>query len=92
MTITSEQKIETHPFLYFLPENPRLLIVGSFPGWEQVENKETEWFYTAKRNKFWSILSAVYNTQNYLQLNLKRSFVIKRGLRLQIFFFKLKEK
>ena len=91
MTTTPEQKIETHPFVYFLPENPRLLIVGSFPGWEQVENKETEWFYTAKRNQFWSILSAVFKT-DLTTLESKKNLCSKEGIAITDIFLKIKRK
>jgi len=56
-------EIETHPFEAFIPENASTLILGSFPGKEQTQGpkNDTEWFYGAKRNQFWKILSSVYN-------------------------------
>lgn len=58
-------KIEEHPFEAFVPKNATILIVGSFPGKEQT-NKNADpdqWFYGAKRNQFWKILSAAYNLE-----------------------------
>jgi hypoxanthine-DNA glycosylase len=54
--------IETHPFEAFIPKKITCLIVGSFPGKEQTQNKpdETHWFYGAPRNQFWKILEIVY--------------------------------
>lgn len=55
-------KEEPHPFPPFVPKNPRILILGSFPGRESTQEKrEDDWYYGAKRNQFWKIISAVYN-------------------------------
>lgn len=55
-------KIETHPFKPFVPANPTVLIVGSFPGREITQQKieDGKWFYGTKRNQFWDIISGVY--------------------------------
>ncbi|HWY33813.1 MAG TPA: DNA-deoxyinosine glycosylase [Nitrosopumilaceae archaeon] len=57
--------IETHPFDPFVPDNARVLILGSFPGKEQTQTgfDSEQWFYGAKRNQFWSIISEVYNIE-----------------------------
>ena len=57
-------KIETHPFEPFIPPDIKYLIIGSFPGKGQTEvgTNSDLWFYSAKRNTFWKILEAVYNT------------------------------
>lgn len=68
MTII-DKPIEKHPFDPFIPENATTLIVGSFPGRDQTQLKEVgtgdndQWFYGAKRNLFWKIISSVYNVQ-----------------------------
>ena len=56
--------IEKHPFAPFIPDNVTTLILGSFPGREQTQTipDNEQWFYGAKRNQFWKIISAVYNT------------------------------
>jgi len=57
-------EIEQHPFEAFIPENATILILGSFPGKEQTQgniDKSKEWFYGAKRNQFWKIISSVYD-------------------------------
>ena len=58
-------EIEIHPFDPFIPENATILILGSFPGREQTQSPPNidQWFYGAKRNQFWKIISAVYNTE-----------------------------
>jgi len=57
-------EIESHPFSPFVPDNATTLILGSFPGREQtqMESDNNQWFYGAKRNQFWKIISSVYNT------------------------------
>lgn len=56
---------EINPFEAFIPQNAGILIIGSFPGREQTQgiNDEEQWFYGAKRNQFWKILSEVYQTE-----------------------------
>ena len=49
--------IETHPYGSFVPPNARYLLLGSFaakpePGYD--------WFYSTRRNQFWSILEKIY--------------------------------
>lgn len=57
--------IETHPFTPFVPKGIKYLIIGSFPGKGQADKKNSkqEWFYGAKRNTFWKIMEAVYDTE-----------------------------
>ena len=57
-------EIELHPFKPFVPDNATTLILGSFPGREQTQTNpdNDQWFYGAKRNQFWKIISEVYNT------------------------------
>ncbi len=55
--------LEEHPFEAFIPDNMKVLIIGSFPGRTQTVqpiDKEA-WFYGAPRNQFWRILEIVYN-------------------------------
>lgn len=56
---------ELHPFEPFVPLNSRILILGSFPGREQTQNKvgKDDWFYGAPRNQFWKILECAFETE-----------------------------
>jgi len=58
-------EIENHPFEPFIPDNATILMIGSFPGREQTQGNidAEQWFYGAKRNQFWKIISAVYQTE-----------------------------
>lgn len=50
---------ETLPFLYFIPRNPRILILGSFPCFNGTDYGD--WFYSGSgRNFFWPLLGEVY--------------------------------
>jgi hypoxanthine-DNA glycosylase len=53
--------IEYHPFKPFIPIEPKILILGSFPGKEQTQaDFQQKWFYGSSRNQFWKILEGVY--------------------------------
>jgi hypoxanthine-DNA glycosylase len=49
---------ETHPFGVFVPPITKYFFLGSFTG--KIEDSSYDWFYSNKRNQFWSILEAVY--------------------------------
>lgn len=80
MTI-NEKPIEEHPFKPFIPENATVLIIGSFPGREQTQTKPNieQWFYGAKRNQFWTIISTVYNV-NLLNITEKQELFKEFGI------------
>jgi len=60
--MTTTNIIEKHPYEPYVPSNASVLILGSFPGHEQTRHpNKDEWFYSAKRNKFWEILENVYS-------------------------------
>ena len=50
--------IEMHPIPPVFDENCRVLILGSFPS---VASRETAFFYGHKQNRFWRVLSAVFD-------------------------------
>lgn len=58
-------EVENNPFGSYIPKNATVLIIGSFPGREQtqVSIDNEQWFYGAKRNQFWKIISEVYQTE-----------------------------
>lgn len=54
--------IEKHPFVPFVPQNSKFLILGSFPGRESTQvSRVNDWFYCANRNQFWKIIESVYD-------------------------------
>lgn len=49
----------SHPIPPVYDENSKVLILGSFPS---VKSREQMFFYGHPRNRFWSVLAAVFNT------------------------------
>lgn len=87
------EEIETHPYKAFIPENVTAIIVGSFPG-KEVTHKvltDDEWFYGAKRNQFWKIISGVYETE-LITRKQKQQLFAKHGIGLVDLFLKIKRK
>ena len=86
-------EIEEHPFEAFIPKNATILIVGSFPGKEQT-NKNTDpdqWFYGAKRNQFWKILSSAYNIELITKED-KQNLFRKNGIGITDILLKIQRK
>ena len=85
--------IENHPFEPFIPDYATVLIVGSFPGREQTQgnNDDEQWFYGAKRNQFWKIISAVYDTDLQCKAD-KVNLFSKHGIGLTDILFKVRRK
>ncbi len=81
------QDIETHPFEPFLPENAKLLMMGSFPP------PETRWkmqfYYPNYQNDMWRIFGLIFfhNKDYFLDLANKnfqemliREFLLEKGI------------
>jgi G:T/U-mismatch repair DNA glycosylase len=86
-------EFEEHPFPPFVPDNATILIVGSFPGMEQVVNKNNpdEWFYSAADNLFWQILSDSFQTE-LKSVKQKKDFCTAKGIAITDIFMKVKRK
>jgi len=52
-----EDKIEFHPWKYYLPPNAEVLIIGTFP--TAFHNRSFDFFYPNKTNIFWKIIYAI---------------------------------
>src|SRR3989338_97402 len=50
--------IETHPYGNFVPRGAKYLLLGSFCGKPE---PGYDWFYSNRRNQFWSIMESVYD-------------------------------
>ena len=83
---------ETHPHTIFIPEKASVLILGSFPGKDNilVEGLD-EWFYSAKRNQFWPILRRVYE-EALLTTSEKKSLFIRKGIAIGDIYLRIKRK
>ncbi|MEO6136588.1 MAG: uracil-DNA glycosylase family protein [Ginsengibacter sp.] len=84
--------IETHPHPFFIPTNPLVLLVGSFPGRHNVNvDGKDEWFYSSPRNQFWPILRKVYN-EKLLSNKEKKACFEKHGIAIGDLFLKIRRK
>ena len=64
-----------HPFKPIIDENSEILILGSFPS---VISRENDFYYGNKRNRFWALLSKIYNRDFSLMTNIeKRNTLLK---------------
>lgn len=81
--------IETHPHKVFVPPNAKVIIIGSFPGRGHSAESENEWFYESKRNQFWKIISAVYQTE-LKDVTQKKKLFREKGIAIGDLFYKVK--
>ena len=85
--MSTESEIETHPLQPFLPENAKLLMLGSFPP------PRTRWkmdfYYPNYQNDMWKIFGLVFfqNKEYFLDLATKnfkeqliRDFLTEKGI------------
>ena len=84
---------ETHPYEPYVPKNSTILILGSFPGLHQTRklNDFEEWFYSAKRNKFWKIIETIYSTELQTITDKKKLLSLK-GIAITDIILKAKRK
>lgn len=68
-------KIHSIPPTY--DENSEILILGSFPS---VKSREEGYFYAHPQNRFWEVISKVYNADRPEGISEKRAFLIKNRI------------
>ena len=68
-----------YPFDPVFDENSELLILGSFPS---VKSRETEFFYGHKQNRFWKVLSMVFECTEPVTIEEKKAFLHENGIAL----------
>lgn len=69
----------THPFPPVCDENSKVLILGSFPS---VKSREEMFFYGHPQNRFWKVISAVFQRRIPVTVNEKRVFLLECGIAL----------
>ena len=70
---------EIHPIPPLYSKNSEILILGSFPS---VKSRENEFFYAHSQNRFWKVLSAVFNPPLPKNTDEKKELVLKNKLAL----------
>ena len=68
-----------HPFGPLFNENSRVLILGSFPS---VKSREQNFFYGHPRNRFWPVISAVFDQPIPQSIEDKKRLILTNGLAL----------
>ena len=63
-----------HPIHPVYDKNSKILILGSFPS---VKSRETNFFYGHPQNRFWKVLSAVFETEIPTTVEEKRRFLLE---------------
>ena len=66
-----------HPIPPLFDKNSRILILGSFPS---VKSREAGFFYGHPQNRFWKVISAVYNEKTPESITDKRSFLLRNHI------------
>ncbi|MGN0513231.1 MAG: DNA-deoxyinosine glycosylase [Lachnospiraceae bacterium] len=68
-----------HPFEPCYDQNSKILILGSLPS---VKSREEGFYYGHPRNRFWKMLSMVWNEPEPVTIEEKKKFVIAHHLAL----------
>ncbi len=68
-----------HPIPPVFDENSKILILGSFPS---VKSREQAFFYGHKQNRFWKVISAVFDEDEPKTVPEKKAFLLKNGIAL----------
>ena len=68
-----------HPIPPIYDENSKILVLGSFPS---VKSREENFYYGHPQNRFWKVLSAVYNEPVPFSVEEKKRFLYKHGIAL----------
>ena len=69
----------SHPIPPVYDEHSRVLILGSFPS---VRSRESGFFYGHKQNRFWRVLSALFDQETPRTNEEKRAFLLKNRIAL----------
>lgn len=68
-----------HPIAPVYDENSKILILGSFPS---VKSREAAFFYGHPQNRFWRVLSAVFEDEVPVTVEEKRAFLLSHNVAL----------
>lgn len=69
----------THPFPPLYDKNSKILILGSFPS---VKSREQMFFYGHAQNRFWKVISSVFNSPCPDTITQKKAFLLSSGIAL----------
>ncbi len=69
----------THTLTPFVFKDSKILILGSFPS---PKSRETGFYYGHNQNRFWKVISTVFNETTPTTIQEKKSFLIKHKIAL----------
>ena len=68
-----------HPFPPVYDKNSKILILGSFPS---VKSREQLFFYGHPQNRFWKVISRVFQKNEPKIIEEKKEFLLSNGIAL----------
>ena len=74
-----ERLFLTHGFGPVYDETSRILILGSFPS---VKSREMQFYYGHPQNRFWKLLSRIYDQPVPETVDERRAFALRNGIAL----------
>ncbi len=69
----------SHPFPPLYDKNSRILILGSFPS---VKSREQRFFYGHPQNRFWKVISSVFECDEPETIEEKKKLLLEKGIAL----------
>ncbi len=66
-----------HPISPLFDENSRILVLGSFPS---VSSREQMFFYGHSQNRFWAVISKIFNEKMPKTIEEKRKLLLKNNI------------
>lgn len=75
--IMSQYQHVVQPFEPVYDQNSKILILGSFPS---VKSRETGFYYGHKQNRFWRMLSAIFNIEEPVSIEEKKEMLLAHGI------------
>ena len=70
----SKQERVRHPIAPVYDKDSKILILGSFPS---VKSRETMFFYGHPQNRFWKVLSGIFEEQLPVSIEEKKAFLLR---------------
>lgn len=70
---------QEHTFGPVYNKNSKILILGSFPS---VKSRELNFYYGYPQNRFWKLMSKIYNEEIGDEIDLKKQFLLKNNIAL----------
>ena len=66
-----------HPFKPIYSDKSKILVLGSFPS---VKSRENNFYYLHPQNRFWKILSKIFNTDFPEKIEDKKKLILENNL------------